>query len=61
MFLDLTQLDTHKHTHKYTTGRIPLNEWSQRPITCTTHNKHKRRTSKPSAGFEPVVPEIKRL
>ena len=23
--------------------------------TCTTHNKHKRRTSMPSAGFEPAI------
>jgi len=27
---------------------------------CTTHNKYKRRTSMPSAGFEPAIPAIKR-
>jgi hypothetical protein len=25
------------------------------------HNKHKRRVSMPSAGFEPAIPSIKRL
>ena len=29
--------------------------------TCTTQNKHNRRTSMPSAGFEPAIPAIKRL
>jgi len=29
--------------------------------TFTTHNKHKRRTSMPSAVFEPAIPAIKRL
>jgi hypothetical protein len=29
--------------------------------TYTTHNKHTRRTSIPSAGFEPAIPLIKRL
>jgi hypothetical protein len=28
--------------------------------TYTTHNKHKRRTYMPSAGFEPAIPAIKR-
>jgi len=27
--------------------------------TYTTHNKHKRRTSMPSAEFEPAVPTSK--
>jgi hypothetical protein len=29
--------------------------------TYTTHNKYKRRTSVPSAVFEPAIPAIKRL
>jgi len=29
--------------------------------TYTTHNKHKKRTPMPSAGFEPAIPEIKPL
>jgi len=29
--------------------------------TYTTHNKHKRRLSMPSAGFEPAIPSTKRL
>jgi hypothetical protein len=28
--------------------------------TYTTHNKHKRRTSMPSASFEPAIPSIER-
>jgi hypothetical protein len=27
--------------------------------TYTEHNKHKRLTSMPSTGFEPMIPEIK--
>jgi len=29
--------------------------------TYTTHNKHKRRTFMPLAGFEPVIPAMERL
>jgi len=29
--------------------------------THTTHNKHKRQTFMPSAGFEPAAPAIKEL
>jgi len=29
--------------------------------TYKTHNKHKRRTTMASAGFEPTIPETKRL
>jgi len=29
--------------------------------TYPTHNKHKRRTSMPSAGFEHAIPEIEGL
>ena len=29
--------------------------------TCTTLNKHKKRTSIPSAGFEPTIPAVKWL
>jgi len=27
-------------------------------VTYATHNEHKRRTSMPSAGFEPTIPAI---
>jgi hypothetical protein len=52
------------HTHKHTYSVTPL--WmGDQPIaeatTCTTHNKHKRRPSMPSAGFEPTIPAIERL
>ena len=29
-------------------------------VTYTTHNKHKRRTSMPSVGFEPAILAIQR-
>ena len=53
-FLDYTQ------TH--TPGRTSLCERSSRGkvATCTTHSKRRRRTSMPSAGFEPAIPAIKR-
>jgi hypothetical protein len=47
-FLDHTQLDTHTHI------RTPLNEWSARRRGRYLHNKHKRKTSMQSAGFEPA-------
>jgi hypothetical protein len=56
-FLDHTQLETLTH------GRIPLHEWSARhteAATYTTQNKHRRRKTLPSAGFEPAIPEIER-
>jgi hypothetical protein len=31
-----------------------------RAATYTTHNKSKRRTFMPSAGFEPAIPAFKR-
>jgi hypothetical protein len=53
-----THTHTNKHTHTHThTSRTPLNE---RSATYTTHSKHKRRTTMPSAGFEPAISAIKR-
>jgi hypothetical protein len=52
-------MDTHTHTHTHThTVRVP---WTNdQPVaeasTITTHNIHKRKTSMPSAGFEPINP-----
>jgi hypothetical protein len=42
---------TLRHT---TLGRTPLDEWSarRRDLYLTTHNTHKRQTSKPPKGFE---------
>jgi hypothetical protein len=39
-------------------GRTPLAEWSarHRDLYLTTHNTHKRQTSMPLAGFEPIIP-----
>jgi hypothetical protein len=35
-------------------------EWSSRPKDHCEHNKHKRRTLMPSAGFEPKISAIER-
>ena len=50
------------HKIRYPTpGRTLLKEWSaRRRGRLPTHNKHKRRTFMPSAGFEPVIPAIER-
>ena len=45
----------HTHTHTHTPGMTPLNKWSPEAATYTTHNKKKRRTSIPSAAFEPAI------
>ena len=46
-----------------TLGRTPLDGWSdrRRDFYLTTHNTHKKQTSKLPAGFEPVIPAIERL
>jgi hypothetical protein len=50
---------TQKHTH----SRLLC--MSDQPVseaaTCTTQNKHKRLRAMTSAGFEPVIPAIRRL
>jgi hypothetical protein len=50
---------TLRHT---TLGRTPLDEWStrRRDLYLTIHNTHKRQTSMPPAGFEPVIPASER-
>jgi len=55
-FLDHTQTDTHR------TGLLrTIEQLVAEAATYTKHDKHNRRTSTPSAGFEPVTPAIKRL
>jgi hypothetical protein len=47
------------HPFGHTTiGRTPLDEWSarRRDLYLTTHNTHKRQTSRLPAGFEPAIP-----
>jgi hypothetical protein len=46
---------THTRARQNSSERVIIS--SQRP----THNIHKRRTSMPSAGFEPAIPAMKRL
>jgi hypothetical protein len=43
-------------------GRAPLDEWSarRRDLYLTTHNTHKRQTSRPPAGFECTIPASER-
>jgi len=50
---------TLRHT---TIGRNPLEEWSalRRDLYLAGHNSHNRRTSVPSAGFEPTNPTSER-
>jgi hypothetical protein len=52
---------SHTHTHTHTVGRSPPDEWSARRRGRYLHNKHKKRISMPSAGFEPAVPAVRRL
>jgi hypothetical protein len=75
-FPNVTKLDTHTHTHTNThththththtnTHTAGLLWKSDQPVaentTYTTNNKHKGRTSMPSAGLESAIPAIDRL
>jgi len=62
LFLSFTNdTHTHTHTHSHTSGRTPLNELSFRRTGCYLQNtQHERRTSVPSAEFEPAIPAIER-
>jgi hypothetical protein len=57
----LLRLRDHTKTHARPLGLLCT---SDQPVTeaatYTTHNKHKRRTSLPSAGFEPAIPASER-
>ena len=52
----------HTHTHTHANGRDPVKERSVGAVatTYTAHNKHKRRTSMLSTGFEPAIPATER-
>jgi hypothetical protein len=54
---EIAFISTRTHTH--TLGRTPLDEGSarRRDLYLTTHNAHNRKTSMPTAGFEPETPE----
>ena len=57
MYLVVVSLDrTVRHTH----GGNALEEWSARRRGLYLHNNHNRRTSIPSAGFQPAIPAIER-
>jgi len=41
--------------HRHITGKTPLTERSVRRRSRKPHNKHRRRKSIPSMGFEPTA------
>jgi hypothetical protein len=55
-FLDHIQLDTHAAELLWMSDQLVAEAG-----TVRTHNKHKRQTSMPSAGFETSIPTIKWL
>ena len=59
--LSHTHTHTHTHTHIHTVGLLRTSDQVVAEVaTYTTHNKHVRRTSMPSVGFEPAIPPIER-
>ena len=58
LVVHVSRLHTVRHT---TTGVTPLksDQLIAEAATYVTHNKHNRRTSIPSEGFEPPIPAIK--
>jgi len=62
LYLGLGQLIvevSRSHTIRHTPQPVGLLWTIDQPVTYTTHNKHKRLTSIPSARFEPAIPAIK--
>jgi hypothetical protein len=55
MFIDHKQFDT------YRVGLCTSDQFVAEAAAYTTHKKHKRRTSIPSARFEPAIATLKRL
>jgi hypothetical protein len=58
--LDLLIVDTIGHTQPVRLLCMS-DQLVAEAATCIKHNKHNRRTSMTSAGFEPAIPAIKRL
>jgi hypothetical protein len=53
---------TRTHAHTHAAGLLwTSDQFVAEAATYTTHNKHNRRTSMPSAGFELAIPAIKPL
>ena len=58
--LSLSHTHTHTHTHTHPAGLLWTNDQLFREAaTYTTRYKHKRRTSVPSASFEPSILVVK--
>jgi len=59
---DNTRLHTHTHTHTHPVGLLcTSDQLVAETASSVTHDKWKRRTFMPSAGFEPAIPTIERL
>jgi len=54
LFVEASSSHTLRHTHLWL-----LRTSDQVVATYTTHNKHDRVVTMPSAGFEPTIPAIK--
>jgi hypothetical protein len=62
LFVEVSTLHSLTHTHIHTVERLgPSDQLVAEAANYTTHNKHKRRSSMPSAGFEPAIPGIELL
>jgi hypothetical protein len=59
LIVELTRSHTIRYTHTRYDSKQVISS-SQRPLPTQTNNKHNRRTSMPSAEFEPAIPAIKR-
>jgi len=59
--VEVSMSHTHTHTYTYPAGLLwTSDQLVTKAATYKTHNKHNRRTSMPSAGFEPASPPIER-
>ena len=60
-FLDLCLSLSHTHTRTHPVGPLcTSNQLFTEAYTYTTQNKHKKRPTMPSAGFESMIPVIER-
>jgi len=62
LILDVSGSHTHKHLDAHPAGLLwTSDQLFAQSATYATHSNRKKRTSMPSAGFEPATPAIKRL
>ena len=61
IYIYISHTHTHTHTHTPAVGLLwTSDQLVAEAATCTKHNQLNRRTLKPSAGFETLIPAIKR-